>query len=250
MTYPWLKFSAQTQSVQRKINILAIASGKCPPLVEDGKLGPSTCGAAKAYAQLDSDVSTMVKSCQSFNDAGASACNRLPWMTGRPETVTLQFALNKILEPDGFCTMKQDGKLGPTTCAGAKKVIGAQNAQRLGCYQYGTLKVCAAASPDEPLSPPVVPSPAPAPAPSPAPAPAPPATAEDPTPVMPTPAPSPAPSPAPAPTPGPSAPAPLPRPQGGGDDGSDWGTWAVFGGLALAAGAGTYMLLRKKKGRR
>lgn len=252
-TYPWLIFSAQTQSAQRQVNMLAIASGKCPPLVEDGKLGPSTCGAAKAYAGMNADVATMVKSCKSFNDAAANACKKLPWMTRSPDTITAQVTFNKLLEKDGFCAIETDGVLGPTTCAAAKKVIGAENAGKLGCLQYSTLKVCAANStPTQAISPPVVPSPAPTPLPAPAPAPAP-VTAEDPRPIVPTPAPAPAPAPvvvqAPPPPSAPKqqAPAPIPRPQGGGDSGSDWGTWAVVGGLALAAGAGTYMLLRKKK---
>lgn len=237
--------------------MLAIAAGKCPPLVEDGKLGPSTCGAAKAYAGLSPQVAELVKSCRSFNDAAAASCRRLPWLTAIADTVTVQHTFNRFLEKDGFCLIAEDGKLGPTSCAAAKHVIGAENASKMGCLQYGTLKVCAAESnPQQAISPPVVPAPVPMPAPAP---------------VVPSPAPAPLPAPAPAPAPITAeeptpivvtvdedlpemkieVPPPLPavtRPQIE-KRGTDWGTWAVVGGLALAAGAGTFMLLRKK-GRR
>lgn len=261
MAIPWLTFSEKTLTAQRKINIFAIAAGKCPPLVEDGKLGPSTCGAAKAYAGLDPDISSLVSSCKSFNDAAANACNKLPWNVAKAETVTVQFVFNKALELEGFCPIEQDGKLGPKTCAAAKKVIGAQEASRMGCSSYGTLQVCEVPTTAQETAPVKQTSPAQEQV----------VTAEEPQTIALEPQ-----MPAQEVTQinrpteiqvdlseedeaawdpiteswtiTAAAPPPvIDRPAE--EDETNWGTWAIIGGLALAAGAGTFMLLRKKKGR-
>lgn len=231
--YPWYAFSAQTQARQKEINLLAIKAGKCPPLVEDGKMGPSTCGAAKAYAGVSANVSELLKSCQSYNDAAANGCLKLPWMVRSPETQTLQYGLNQILMPQGFCKITEDGILGPTTCAGAKKVLGAK-AANLGCQQTGTLKVCAATStPTSPISPPTIPSPGSQPP-----------VADEPTQIPAAPNPSPT-TPQPQPQP-----KPQPKPTVSTKKSSSTGPMIAAGALILAAGAGTYLLMKKGKKKR
>lgn len=56
--YPWIQDSSDTLTLQQDLNEGLAAAGGCL-LKEDGKLGPSTCGALKHFGMLSS-VSTCV----------------------------------------------------------------------------------------------------------------------------------------------------------------------------------------------
>lgn len=56
--YPWRQSSNDTLTLQKDLNEGLTAAGGCL-LTEDGKLGPSTCGALKHFGMLSS-VSTCV----------------------------------------------------------------------------------------------------------------------------------------------------------------------------------------------
>jgi hypothetical protein len=47
-SYPWKEYSAATSQLQQEINAWLQAAGYCP-IGQDGKLGPTTCGAAVFY---------------------------------------------------------------------------------------------------------------------------------------------------------------------------------------------------------
>ncbi len=159
-TYPWLTYSDLTRERQQEINTLALINGRCPPLLEDGKLGPGTCSSAKVYSKVSAPISAMLSSCQSYNDAAALTCFKLPVGVKSANTLTLQRALNNILVPQGFCKISEDGVLGAETGAAAKQVLGETVARKIGCTTFGMLKTCSAAStPSGPIAPvPSVPS--------------------------------------------------------------------------------------------
>lgn len=50
--YPWREVSSKTMVVQKELNAKLLADG-FGPLLEDGKLGPRTCGALKFYGLSD-----------------------------------------------------------------------------------------------------------------------------------------------------------------------------------------------------
>jgi lysozyme family protein len=153
-TYPWLAFSTLTRDVQREINTLRVRDdGKCPILVEDGKLGPATCSAVKIYAPRSGTIAAVLSSCKSFNDAAISNCLTLPWLQPSLETITFQKALNAVLVKQGYCKILEDGVMGPETCGAAQQVLGATFTQ-VGCKTPAVLKMCAAAaSPASPIAP-------------------------------------------------------------------------------------------------
>jgi lysozyme family protein len=242
-TYPWLTFSSQTAARQRDINLLAIREGRCPPLLEDGKLGPTTCGYAAHYAGMDPLVAEIRSSCKSTGTVNVDACLQLPWGVKSKETLTLQVALNAALVPQGFCKLVEDGVLGPNTCAAAKAVLG-DKSNAMGCRQYGTLSNCAAAADtSQALAPAYVPPAAP-PASTYAPTPAP--AADQATPIVQEPVVTVSnPAPLAPPTPGmPATQAAMPRPAA---SGMTPGKWAILGAGVAAVGFGTYFLMKKVK---
>lgn len=167
-SYPWSGYSADTLNRQREINIQAVLSGRCPPLVEDGILGPKTCGAAAAYASQLPAVAEMTTKCTSFTTSAATGCSPIPWNTKANGALSLQIGLNMKLPGLGFGKLVEDGVLGPNTCAGAAAVLGEATAIGLGCKSFGSLiKTGSAASPDTPTQvptttyPPVVTTPPP-----------------------------------------------------------------------------------------
>jgi hypothetical protein len=153
-SYPWLVFSSEVRDIQREINGMRVAlDSACPILVEDGKLGPATCSAAKVYSSRSGTVAGLLGSCKSYNDAAIANCLVLPWMQPSLETVTFQRALNSVLVPQGYCKIKEDGVLGPETCGAAQQVLGA-TFTKVGCQSPSMLKVCAATSnPEQPVAP-------------------------------------------------------------------------------------------------
>lgn len=263
-TYPWLAFSSLTLTRQRQINMLAIAAGRCPPVTEDGKLGPNTCGAADPYVGVNADIADMKKSCQRSTNHRGFPCQKLPWNVKSNATITMQAALNTLLQKQGFCELSRDGILGPTTCAAAKRVIGSANSQSMGCQTYGTLNMCgASADTSEPIADPIVvtppalkpseaavpleteptrvivtpndvPMPAPIPAAKVAPVVAEPAAANPQPIILDDPIPTRQPPPVVVPTQAPT------------DKGMTTGKWAILGVGVIAVGAGTYFLLKKK----
>lgn len=67
--YPWRSYSDKTKALQKATNVYLAQAALCP-IAEDGKLGPSTCG-ARAYLTANSQKFFA----QNVNIANPSACS-------------------------------------------------------------------------------------------------------------------------------------------------------------------------------
>jgi len=114
--FPWGVYSENTEHLQRNFNLWAGVRGYCR-ITEDGKLGPTTCGAVKL--QTGGAPAT----CQTLNTPQRCGKEETPsdpkgyiWGVKTTETAIAQHAYNTWARSNGYCAISVDGKLGPGTC--------------------------------------------------------------------------------------------------------------------------------------
>ncbi len=214
--FPWGVYSKNTEHLQRSYNLWAKTTGYCQ-ISEDGKLGPTTCGAYRVQ------TGNQLASCKSYNTPQKCGEHMQPsdphgllWGVKTGETAAAQFQYNVWARDNGYCPISADGKLGAGTC-GALRTAGGGSADvpvpavPSTCQSFTAPSACAS---DKPVPPAKLP-----------PAEVPPGTPTAPGPVLPPPEPY-------LPPTGPST-AML--------------AWAGAGVVAL--GVGAFLVFRKKKGR-